>query len=73
MTRKASPIFFEGTKIVRLSDLPFAQSTLFSGWLQPVHFIILGERNDYDCVKYEDYEYWYQNYYVGEKDLDNII
>ena len=73
MTRKAAPIFYEGHKIVRLSDLPFGQSTLFSGWIKPTNYVVLGERNDYDCVKYEDYEYWYQNHFMTEKDLDNII
>ncbi|HCX21914.1 MAG: hypothetical protein CMB80_04235 [Flammeovirgaceae bacterium] len=73
MTRKASPIFYEGNKILRISDLPFSQSTLFSGWVQPSNFVVLGERNDFDCVKYEDYEYWYQNYFIGERDLDEMI
>ncbi|MEQ8552664.1 MAG: hypothetical protein RIC53_08430 [Cyclobacteriaceae bacterium] len=73
MSPKASPIFYEGNKIVRLSDLPFAQSTLFSGWVQKDHYVILGERNDFDCVKYEDYDYWYRNYFVGEMDLDEMI
>ncbi|MEQ9302789.1 MAG: hypothetical protein RJQ14_02655 [Marinoscillum sp.] len=73
MSPKASPIFYEGNKIVRLSDLPFAQSTLFSGWVRQDHFVTLGERNDFDCVKYEDYEYWYKNYFIGEMDLDEMI
>lgn len=73
MTRKASPIFYEGQKIVRLSDLPFTQSTLFSGWITPAHFVLLGERNDHDCVKYDDYEYWYQNHFVGERDFNELI
>lgn len=73
MTRKATPIFYEGTKIVRISDLPFSQSTLFSGWLSSANYVILGETNDYDCVKYEDYEYWYQNHFMTEKDLDSWL
>lgn len=73
MIRKASPIFFEGNKILRISDLPFGQSTLFSGWLKPTDFVILGERNDFDCVKYEDYEYWYQNHFIAERDLDSVL
>lgn len=73
MTRKASPIFYEGSKIVRISDLPFAQSSLFSGWIQPSNFVILGDHNDFDCVKYEDYEYWYLNYFVTEQDMDEMI
>ncbi len=73
MARKASPIFYEGSKILRVSDLPFSQSTPFSGWLQPNDFVVLGEHNDYDCVKYEDYEYWYQNYFIAEQDFDEMI
>ncbi len=73
MNRKAAPIFYEGSKILRISDLPASQSTLFSGWLSPQNFILLGETNDYDCVSYGDYEYWYQYHYITEKDLDNIL
>jgi len=73
MDRKASPIFFEGNKILRVSDLPVSQSTLFSGWLSPSNFILFGEGNDFDCVGYDHYEYWYHNHYTTEKDLDNII
>ena len=73
MNRKASPIFYEGNKILRISDLPTGQSSLFSGWLSPSNFLAFGESNDYDCVKYDDYEYWYQHHYISEKDMDNII
>lgn len=73
MTHKASPIFYEGTKIVRLSDLPGNQAHLFSGWIHLSSYITLGERNDYDCVRYEDYEYWYQNHFMTEIDLDEMI
>lgn len=73
MHRKANPIFHDGLKILRISDLSSGQSSLFSGWITHDKYIILGEQNDYDCVKYEDYEYWYLNHYVTEKDLDYII
>lgn len=73
MTHKASPIYYEGHKVVRISDLPFTQASLFSGWTTLAHFISLTEKTDLDCVKYEDYEYWYQNYFVGEQDLNELI
>ncbi len=73
MTRKALPIYFEGNKIVRISDLPMAQSSLFSGWVQPSQFLVMNEQKDLDLVKYEEYEYWYQKYFMTEKDLDNIL
>ena len=73
MTRKVSAIFYEGTKMVRLSDLPHTQSHLFSGWIQLDSYIKLGEKNEFDCVRYEDYEYWYQNHFLTEKDLDNFL
>jgi len=73
MTRKAAPIFYEGNKIVRISDLPSGQSTLFSGWIRPSDFVTLGERNDYDCVKYEEYEFWYQHHFMTQRDLDTFI
>lgn len=73
MTRKASAIYHDGNKIIRLSDLPMNQAHLFSGWIQKGSYVKLGDKNDFDCVQYEDYEYWYQYYYVTEKDLDNVI
>jgi hypothetical protein len=73
MHRKASPIFHNGLKILRLSDLSYDQSHLFSAWIKPAYFITLGDHNDHDCVSYENYEYWYQNHYVTEKDMDFMI
>lgn len=73
MHRKANPIFHDGMKILRISDLSSDQSHLFAGWVSHDNFIILGEQNDYDCVKYEYYEYWYRNHYATEKDLDFSI
>lgn len=73
MTYKASPIFFDGNKIVRLSDLSRTQSHLFSGWIRSSSYVVLGEENDFDCVKYEDYEYWYHNHFLAEKDLSELL
>ncbi|MFY0607533.1 MAG: hypothetical protein JXR10_12525 [Cyclobacteriaceae bacterium] len=73
MNRKAIPIFYEGNKILRISDLPSSQFVLFSGWLTPSHFLTLGETTDYDCVSYDDYEHWYQYHYITEKEADNIL
>ena len=73
MTRKALPIFYEGSKILRISDLPQRQSTLFSGWLQPSQLLTINEKKDPDLVSYEDYEYWYQNCFMTEKSLENFI
>ncbi|MFT5641723.1 MAG: hypothetical protein ACI9A7_001828 [Cyclobacteriaceae bacterium] len=73
MMTKASPIFYDGNKIVRMSDLPVSQAHLFSGWVTTDQFVVLGEKNDYDCVKYEDYEYWFQNYYATTADMDEWL
>ena len=73
MTRKASPIFYEGYKILRISDLPTTQSSLFSGWLQPSQFLTINEKSDFDLVNYDEYDYWYQNCFMTEKSLDNMI
>ena len=73
MTHKASPIFFDGNKIVRLSDLPLNQAHLFSGWITRSSYIRLGEKNDYDCVSYDQYEYWYQNHFHTETELNELI
>lgn len=73
MTRKASPIYFEGHKIVRISDLPFAQASLFSGWVQPSSRLPLEKPGDQDCVRYEDYDYWYTNHFCAEQNLDEML
>lgn len=73
MIQMASPIFYEGSKIVRLSDLPQNQAHLFSGWVTKSSYVVLGEKNDFDCVRYDEYEYWYQNHFVTEMDLDVFI
>jgi len=70
---KASPIFYNGNKIVRMSDLPLSQSQVFSNWVSTDQYIVLGEKNDYDCVRYEDYEYWFQNYYLTAVDMDDWL
>ncbi|XOV92634.1 MAG: hypothetical protein ACFHWX_20810 [Bacteroidota bacterium] len=70
---KASPVFYQGNKIIRISDLPQDQSHLFSGWLKPDALLQLNESPDKDCVSYEDYEYWFQNYFIAEKDLNYLI
>lgn len=73
MHRKASPIFHNGQKILRLSDLPSPQAYLFCSWISDKNYVTLGEENDFDCVDYVEYEYWYQNHYATEKDFDTII
>ena len=68
-----SPIYYMGDKIIRISDLPEDQSQLFSGWIKPDAYISLEQFTDQDCVPYEDYEYWFQNYFIAEKDLNYLI
>lgn len=68
---KAPPIFFEGTKLVRASDLPSPQSGLFAIWARTVNSP--SSLRDGDMFRYEDYEYWYQNHYLTGQNLDNMI
>ncbi len=70
---KVSPIYFQGNKIIRISDLPQDQSHLFSGWIKPDALVQLTDFSDDDCVHYEDYEYWFQNYFIAEKDFNYLI
>lgn len=72
-TSKVSPIYYQGLKIIRVSDLPNEQAHLFSGWIKPELFVHLSDSQDHDCVTYDDYEYWFQNYFVVEKDLNYLI
>ena len=70
---KVSPIYYEGNKIIRISDLPQDQSHLFSGWIRSDALVQLSETTVEDCVQYEDYEYWFQNYFIADKDLNYLI
>ncbi len=73
LNHMVSPIYYSGDKIIRISDLPADQSHLFSGWIKPEAYLSLEVFNDQDCVRYEDYEYWFQNYFIAEKDLNYLI
>ena len=73
MIQKISPIYFDGHKIIRLSDLPNDQNHLFSDWINNDAFVSLEGMTENDCVQYEDYEFWFVNYYVAEKDLNYLI
>ncbi len=70
---KVSPIYYQGLKLIRISDLPEDQNHLFSGWIKPEALVQINESPDKDCVIYEDYEYWFQNYFIAEKDLNYLI
>ena len=73
MNQKISPIYFDGHKIIHLSDLPNDQNHLFSGWINSDAFVNLDGMAENDCVRYKDYEFWFVNYYVAEKDLNYLI
>lgn len=71
--QKISPIYFQGHKIISVSDLPRDQYHLFSGWIRPDALLQISESEELDYVPYDDYEYWFQNYFIAEKDLNYLI
>jgi hypothetical protein len=76
METKATPRFFEGIKYIPSTDLPNDQLRLFTGWASAASYLdkagvsMIGSS---DLIKYEDYEYWFDNYYLTEKDWDQLI
>ena len=73
---KATPHYFEGIKFISLSDLPVEQVRMFSGWVSTASFVNRDQSariGTQDLVKYEEYEYWFDNHYLAEKDWDQIL
>lgn len=76
MESKATPCYFEGIKYIPMSDLPIDQVRLFTGWVSTDSFVNQAESSkigNTDLIKYEDYEYWFDNHYLAEKDWDQML
>jgi len=76
MNRKVSPRYFDGQKYVVMSDLPIGQEQMFSNWVATSSYLpdpARASENFSELVKYEDYEYWFDQYFLTEKDLDQYF
>ncbi len=76
MRTKISPCFFDGIKYISIDDLPIDQNMMFSDWVTTSSYLLTPSQNkmgEKGLVKYEDYEYWFQNHYLAEKDWDQIL
>jgi hypothetical protein len=76
METKLSPRFFEGVKYISLYDLPHDQVNMFSEWVSTSGYVnqqTSSRIGSNDLVHYEDYEYWFNNHYLTEKDWDQIL
>jgi len=65
-----SPQNYRGIFYVKLETLPEEQKYQLSNWLPATELIKLKvEENIIDnCVNYQDYLFWYENFYSLEKD-----
>ncbi|WP_017731075.1 hypothetical protein [Nafulsella turpanensis] len=63
--RKLKPSRQGGTEYVRLADLPNRQVGNLLGWLPPSCLTKVNEEEQIleNCIEYEDYEFWYENFY----------
>jgi len=61
--RKIDPERLQGIEFIRLSSLPFSQMIRLKNWLAASDiFSIKGQHESiYNCVHYDDYEFWYDN------------
>jgi hypothetical protein len=65
-----SPQHYRGIFYIRLEALPDAQRDQFFNWLPVSDFIKLkvDEHIIDNCVNYQDYLFWFENFYSLERD-----
>lgn len=70
--RKLHPEQFNGTEYIRLSNLPFDQMIHLKNWLSDFGvFTIKGHDGAIqNCVYYEDYEFWFDNYKSEKQEIE---
>lgn len=76
MDRKVAPRYHDGQKYMVLSDLPFGQEQMFCDWVALSSFLpdpARATENFSELVRYEDYEYWFDQYFLTEKDMDHYF
>ena len=67
---KAAPTYVDGQSLVLLSDLPEKQNASLERWVGSNNLVSINVDGHYThtCVKYEDYETWYRNYFRIDND-----
>jgi len=62
--RKLHPEQTNGTEFIRLSNLPFDQMLHLKNWISDfgICSIQIHDGGIQNCVHYEDYEFWFDNY-----------
>lgn len=55
---------FKGIEFIRLSRLPFNQMSLLKDWLSATDIFSIKTQDgiEYTCVRYEDYEFWFDHF-----------
>ena len=62
--RKIHPERYNGVEFIRLSNLPFDHMVHLKSWLSDLGIFTIQKQHGaiQNCVHYEDYEFWFDNY-----------
>ncbi len=62
---KVAPTYYDGQSLVLLSDLPNKQCNSIGKWIGNGNIISISVdgKSFHECIRYEDYELWYRNYF----------
>jgi hypothetical protein len=73
MNRKATPYYLNGEKFVILSEIPSAQVNRFTHWTLSHTGPDAKKASGLEMAKYDDYEFWFEQHYLAEQDIDQLI
>ncbi|MBV6647652.1 MAG: hypothetical protein KI790_19495 [Cyclobacteriaceae bacterium] len=77
MDHKAAPRYSDGIKFLLMSDIPTEQVGMFSSWVSTDSFIQIPNNQEVaesrELIEYEVYDYWFQNHFLVDQDMDYFI
>lgn len=75
MNRKAAPYYLNGQKFVILADLPSSQVDRFAQWITTHTLKGSGNKRNggVEMAAYEDYDFWFEQHYLTEQDIDLFL
>ena len=75
MNRKAAPYYLNGEKFVILAEIPSSQADRFTHWTSTSRTIGLSSNQSkgIEMASYDDYEFWFEQHYLAEQDIDQLL
>ena len=75
MNRKAAPYYLNGEKFVILAEIPTSQVGRFTNWTTTHTLVRLSSHKakGIEMASYDDYEFWFEQHYLAEQDIDQLI